>query len=478
MAVIIGPTGGGKTQAAARKILRVALNQYPSPRDGVRKCRIVVVCPTYRRAWDTVIPSYKKVWGKVCPDQFKGAKGDPADHVMDFPMVDPATGAECWYHIEVLFRAVRDESLEEFVRGFETTAWWFPEMDTMHAEDLLSLASNRVGRYPEPDDRPLLPPGSSRAYAGVWGDANAPVIGGWFHTRFYLERDKHTGSDLVFRQPPGLLADGTPNPQAENLQNLNKIRDDYYPWLASTMEDYDIGRLLKCKPGYSRLGKPVFEDFDEFEMVADTDIQPDPRLPVLIGTDAGSSLHPAAAFMQRAPSGELRILHEICPWPSAMSLEELGAEMRRIFDTCYRPLGCTTAVIIGDPALAVRGAEKKIPFGQTLQAAAGMRVQLAESNVISTRLAAVNKVLKRKRGASLLVNPSCVRIIAALTGGYAFKKVGNVYSPKPGKDEHSDPADAVQYGCMGVEGAGAAYGGVISPPSHASHGEASSIPAS
>jgi hypothetical protein len=58
-------------------------------------------------------------------------------------------------HLEVQFRALRDESAEEFVRGREVTGWWNPEMDTQPSADLLGLPINRVGRYPEPDDRPL-----------------------------------------------------------------------------------------------------------------------------------------------------------------------------------------------------------------------------------------------------------------------------------------------------------------------------------
>ena len=136
VSVIVGPTGGGKSQASARRILRVALMQHPSPRDGVRKCRITCVAPTYRILWDTAIQSYLKVfpktWGK-----WMGAQGDPASHIWR------ANFGGQVVHVEVIFRALRDESAEEFVRGRETTGWWFPEMDTMAAEDLLSLAINR-----------------------------------------------------------------------------------------------------------------------------------------------------------------------------------------------------------------------------------------------------------------------------------------------------------------------------------------------
>jgi hypothetical protein len=84
-------------------------------------------------------------------------------------------GQRASLHVEVLFRAVNDLDIEEFFRGFEFTAIWLPEADTNgDLAAILSLGSNRAGRYPEPDDRPGHRPS---AYAGIFGDANAPMIG-------------------------------------------------------------------------------------------------------------------------------------------------------------------------------------------------------------------------------------------------------------------------------------------------------------
>lgn len=176
LAVIVGPTGGGKTTESVRRIVRVAQWQHPSPIDGVRKARIGVIGTTYRRLWDQVIPSYLKEidrgWG-VKPGQsgFSGSKGDPADHHFNVQFPDGTVG-----YIEVQFRAVGEADLEEFFRGMEVTAWWIPEMDTHETDDILAGASNRVGRYPEPDDRPDERLGLPNAYAGVWADSNAPII--------------------------------------------------------------------------------------------------------------------------------------------------------------------------------------------------------------------------------------------------------------------------------------------------------------
>ena len=455
VAVIEGPTAGGKSQASARRILRVALNQEPSPKDGVRKARVVVVCPTYRRAHDTVIPSYLQVWPKEW-GKFSGGKGDPVDHVFDIP-----NGGRP-LHIEVWFRAVQDESLEEFVRGLQTTAWWFPEMDTMPQEDLVSLASNRVGRYPFTEDRPEWMEGRLPAYSGVWGDANSPVIGSWYHKRFHLEKHLHSESDKLFRQPPGLLPDGSANPNAENLHNLRKIRGDYYEHLASTMQDYDVGRLLMCKPGYSRFGKPVHETFDARTMVSATRIDPVHGCSIEIGVDAGNTLMPAATFAQRV-FGQRRPLAEIAP-RTQMDLVEFSREVRRMMDTRFP--GYQARITVDPSAGAKSATNRQVTFAQILQAESGIFVTPAPSNDPLKRRSALSQVMRRRDG-YVISGPDCPHLVEALSGGFRFKKHGNIYSPHPEKNEHSHVAEAEEYGALGSEGLGAAGGGLIRPPSRA-----------
>lgn len=455
VAVIIGPTGGGKSQAAARKALRVALNQHPSPKDGVRKARIVVVAPTYRRAHDTVIPSWLKVWPKDTWGKWSGGKGDPCDHIIDMNF------GSAQLHLEVLFRAVQDLSLEEFVRGLETTAWWFPEMDTMQAEDLLSLASNRVGRYPEPDDRPEPTPGQLKAYAGVYGDANAPVIGGWFFKRFYTDRAKHAATDRVFLQPDAFSA------KAENMHNLRKINANYYRDLAANMADYDVGRLLRCQPGWSRNGKPVHEHFDTVRHVSTGPVPIDPELELRIGADCGNTLKPAATFSQRSWSGQHRFLREISPVGRQLDLTEFAAEIRRIKDTEFREV--KNAVLIVDPSARGKSTTNQgLSYAQILQGLTGIEVRLAPSNDPGLRRTAVDQALKRSAGpgeAGLLCCPHGVpKLIEALAGGYRFKKSGDAYHPQPEKNDHSHEAEAAQYDLLELDGLGSVGGGGLIRP--------------
>lgn len=456
VAVIIGPTGGGKTTESARRILRVAQWQHPSPRDGIRKARIGVIAPTYRRLWDQTIPSYKKeinpAWGTGGPDGksgFTGAKGDPADH--HFLLRCPDGGLA---RVEVLFRAVGDADLEDFFRGFEVTAWWLPEMDTHTSDDILSFAANRVGRYPEPEDRPDN--ATDVAYAGVWGDANAPEIDDWFFNRFWLPGGRQPG-DQVFIQPSGFAANH------ENRENLRKIRPDYYEHKKTTHKAWAARRFLENRPGYSRHGEPVHDQFDLLRHLTEQSIDPDPNFPLVIGVDCGNTLCPAATFLQRS-WGQIRAVGEVYT-VTQMDLVECAQEIRRLRETRFRYV--REATIFCDPsAIAKSATNRQTSFAQILQAETGIEVQLAPSNDPLARRSALDQVLKaggRPGEPKFIVSgPDCPALIKALAGAYHFAKRGPKQSAQPAKvHPHADIAESCQYGVLGMEGLGMAVAGLI-----------------
>jgi hypothetical protein len=81
-------------------------------------------------------------------------------------------------------------------------------------------------------------------------------------------------------------------------------------------------------------------------------------------------------------------------------------------------------------------------------------VLAAPSFLLSVRLQAAEAVLTRMHEGrpALSVSPSCTTLIAALDGGYHFRRLkvaGERYAEEPEKDEYSDPADAFMYGLLG-----------------------------
>jgi hypothetical protein len=446
LALIVGPTGGGKTTETVRRILRAAQWQDRSPIDGLRKCRIVVICTTYRRLWDQFTPSYfkeiDKEWGTKGPgggSGFTGAKGDPWDHNFTMTCPDGTTA-----YIEVKGRAVGESDLEDFFRGLEATAFIIPELDTHETVDILAGAQNRVGRYPEPDDRPEPVPGRPAAYAGVWADSNAPVIGSWFHKRFYITPEE---GDEVFIQPSGL------SPLAENLDNLRKINPDYYQALAKRMKQpWAIRRFVENKPGYTRHGQPVHEHFDAERMVVKRAILAEPGHQIVVCADAGATLNPAAQFIQRV-NGQLRVLAEILP---PMDLVQFAGEIKRVRETRFGNLA--EVVIVVDPSARARSVmNAQLSFAQILSHYTGLEVLLAPSNDPKVRRTALSQVFQRNvlgGEPAFLIGNNCPGTIEALSGGFRFKRTGDKLSPTPEKNIHSHPAEAIEYGALGIEGLG------------------------
>lgn len=470
VAVCVGSTGSGKTTESIRRTIRVAQWQHPSPIDGIRKGRTIVLAPTYRKLWDQVIGSYKdEISWATAEGGWKGGQGEPAQHIYDFMWQEHGRDVG-QVHVEVLFRAPgENQELADFFRGLKATAWWFPEMDTQGdtLEAMLSLASNRTHRYPEMRDRPD-DPNLPTAYGGVFGDANAPVIGSVFHDRFFLERRP---SDKLFLQPPGYdpsSPDGF-HALAENVVNLRKADRKYYITKAANHDEYDRIRLLENKPGYSRDGKPVHPLFNSITMSSVEGLTPDPSLPVVVGLDAGSNtLSHAAVFVQRSWGGQVRVLAEI-PYESQTDIVEVSAEIKRLRDTQFA--ACKSVEIVVDPAAGGQSAMKRgVTWAQMIQGLTGMSVRPAPSNDPGVRRAAVDQVMNKLAGpgipAFICSAPHTQQLMKALAGMYHYEKVKGGYRETPKKNSYSHIADALQYAVLGLNGVG-----IIEANNHADEDE-------
>ena len=461
VAAIEGPTGGGKSTASSRRCLRIATWQEPSPKDGIRKARTVCICPTYRRAWDQVIPSFGKVF-PLNSTTFKGSRGDPADFTYD--TVLRMGGEVARLHIEVLFRAVQDLDVEDFFRGFEFTAFWLPEADTNgRLQEIISLGSNRVGRYPDTDDRTL----DGEGWSGGWCDANAPVIGSEYHDRFHLRRlsDKTAAplTDRLYRQPSGF------SPQAENMKNLRKIRRDFYEHQASQLSAYDRKRLLENRPGFSRHGEPVHPNFDPDRHVVAGGITVDPLSPVYISIDAGSNtLHPAAVFWQKGYGGQWKALDEIHVAEGQMNNALFCQTLRQVYEgrfasVLHRDVG---ALICIDPAAASPNAHSEYSTAMEIQALTGIEVLVAPSNQPDKRRSALDRLFLAKVSGNeeaLAIDARCVGLIGALSGGWHYPRRGGVVGLAPVKNVFSHVGDAAEYGPLTIDGMDAREGRFIRP---------------
>ena len=97
---IMGPVGSGKSYACASEIMLKAINQKPSPKDGIKYTRFVIVRNSYPELRTTTI----KTWQEIFPENIWGSFrwSPPLTHHIKLPSRDNAPGVDC----EVIFLAL------------------------------------------------------------------------------------------------------------------------------------------------------------------------------------------------------------------------------------------------------------------------------------------------------------------------------------------------------------------------------------
>lgn len=423
VSAIMGPIGSGKTSAALMRILRHAIEQPVSPRDGERHSRWVVVRDTYRRMGATVLQS----WHKRVPRTFgkftDGGMNAPSVHRLRFQV--PGRGV---VNCEVIFAAIGDNDVEDFCRGFEVTGAYVNELDLM-APEILDFLSGRTGRYPDMTHGGVT-------WHGVFADFNAPDTDNWCYRDFFEEpRDGYA----VYVQPGGL------EPGAENVANLPA---GYYQAQIRGKPDWYVRRMIHNQFGYSREGKPVYPEFRDSLHVASEALEPIRSLPLILGGDAGLSY--AIAITQRRPDGRWLVLDEVVGEGGAT---KAGEHLNRVLGS-PRYRDCRVGSAWADPAGAARASTDERSWIDVLSATTKIRFRPAPSNSPLLRQEAVRAPLGRLVDGQpgLLLSPTCRMLRKGFNSGYRFKRVQGApgrYHDEPEKNEYSHPHDALQYALLG-----------------------------
>lgn len=442
--IIQGPIGSGKSLGCVMSIWMKALEQATQV-DGKKRCRAHVFRDTYNKLEDTTL----KTWLQWFPeDQFgRFFWSKPMHHEIRHGNIE----------LDVHFVALEDESSADYFRSLETTICWFNELQFMERV-LLDEAVTRVGRYPRVIDGGAIKP-------MVIADMNAPdethwvpimrgdvAVPDWFTEDQRRSHIKPKNWEF-FIQPPGLIevkdGDGNvsryePNPLAENLKflpggvnyYLNAIQGKGKSWI-------DANVLNRVSP--RRDGKPVLKDFNRSVHVAKRPIEPTPGFPIIIGQDFGR--RPAAIFGQ-CVRGQWQILHELVgrDMGARSFAPMLKQELAQRFPSF-------PFQIWGDPSGDFKGQnDEQVPF--QIFRAAQLPVQPAPSFLFTVRLQAMEAAFTRMSEGkpSICISPNCTTLIAALDGGWHYRRMkvaGERYSEDPEKDEYSDPADALGYMLLG-----------------------------
>lgn len=432
ISAIMGPVGSGKTTAALMKIVRHARMQRPSPRDGVRRYRQLVIRDTFVNIQRTIFPSWFAIFPKDA-GEFVG--GPPAVHRLKFD------DGEGMIELQVDFMGLGDDVIENLLRGYEMTGFYANEADLL-SYGTIDFLFSRTGRYPSALD-------GGCTWRGGWMDFNAPEQDHWLYRLLVdgvipeSEPEKAAEGFSFHRQPGGLEAG------AENRHNLLA---DYYERMNGTMPDWRARRLVHNQWGYSRDGKPVYPEFRDGVHVAPRALAPLSHIPIGIGMDAGGT--PAAAFGQFLPNGQLRVLDEVVTGPGT-GPKHFADLLLAVLNRRFREFD-----IYGwaDPSSAYGGDRSGTDrdWLETVSERAKIRFRPAPTNSPGMRQEALRSPLSRmiEGQPGFLLDPGCKNLRKALNSGYRYRrmKLGGAsgrFDDKPEKNEWSHISEALEYLALG-----------------------------
>ena len=450
---LMGPVGSGKRYACCAEIFRRAVQQRPSPRDGIKYSRFAIVRNTHPMLRTTTL----KTWLELLPEDVWGPVkyAPPITHHIKLPPRDGAAGID----MEVIFLALDDPKDVRKVLSLELTGAWVNEAREL-PKAIIDGLTHRVGRYPSKAD-------GGPTWRGVIMDTNPPDDDHYWYR--LAEKDTPTGRFKweFFRQPGGVLEvplDELPedmpeaqgythqagkwwqtNPHAENLKNLP---NGYYDQLLGGKNLDWIRCYAKGEYTFVQEGRPVWPEYDD-AMMAD-DLEPLENLPVHVGLDFG--LTPAAVFAQRLPNGRWNVLHELVSFD--MGLERFCSMLKSELETFFPRY---QVLIWGDPA----GQQRDQIFETTAfdhLKTHGMLARPTATNEFRTRREALaipmGRLIEGKPG--FMIDRKCMRLRKSLGGGYHFKRVAigagqERFKDSPNKNEHSHVGDAAGYCLLGSE---------------------------
>lgn len=413
---IVGPVGSGKTTGIFFKLIYMAGLQAPSPIDGIRRTRCVIVRSTMPQLRDTTIKSFN-YWFK--DGQAGKWKATTSDFILKFGNI------EC----EVMFRPLDTPDDVDRVLSLEVTFAIIDEFVQI-PKAIVDALSARCGRYP-----PEIEGGATNW--GMWGASNPGNENDWWYPFLEDHEALTTGEEptnwTYFKQPSGFA------PDAENLENLpGKVL--YYTNLAKGKAMHWIKQFIETQWGYSLSGKPVFPMFNRDIHVSKRPLIPNPKLQLVAGYDPG--MQSAVIIGQQTASGQIMVLDELVLEDYAtdrMISEKLKPLLRRKY-------AGFEFLVVPDPASANRSQGNDSSVMKELKK--HFSVKEDTNNVIETRLAPAQYYMLRltNEGPALLIDPSCVRLIRALVGGYKYTVTkGDSRREVPDKNMHSHPADGFTY---------------------------------
>lgn len=450
---IQGPVGSGKTTTLLYSRLRRAKMMPRSVVNGLRDYKLTAIRHTYRDIWSTTIPSYVAVFPKAM-GVWSGGRGDPVTHVIEFAdKLGPI-------RMTTEFKAFGD-SIEDAMRGLQTTDMWMNEMDTMPV-DVFTDGITRIGRWPGKSHFRNYPI-EQQSYGQIVGDFNAPEETNWTFGVFHDEKAREAMSrEMMLILPKGakpisISFHRQPGGRDQGAENLHNLAPSYYATAIAGMKlagrGDKVARLIDNKVTYIRIGTPVFErEFRRRIHVSDVPLEPDPELPLLIGLDQG--LIGAAVIAQFRPPMHWRILAEMMFPRERLLAKVFGGRLRDLLDEQFSGFRIEGAWgdMAGEQGSALSDHEK-ITWNSLVGQTAGftVRPQIIGSNRIDPRLEAVRAALEFVEGGEpgIVIDPGLKYLPAAFEARYVWTDeitpTGDKRKLPDKRQPEANVMDALQY---------------------------------
>lgn len=455
---VVGPVGSGKTTAIFFKLVFMAKLQKPSPRDGIRRVRAVIVRNTGQQLNDTTLNSWF-TWFKA------GQAG--SWHITDKKFIMRFDDVE----IEVLFRPLDTPQDVARVLSLEVTFAIVDEFVEIPRQ-IIDALSARCGRYPSAVD------GGATNW-GMWGSSNPSTEDNWWfdylhnsegiiqpgegvslHKRMVMDER----NARYFLQPSGF------SPHAENIEHLPGGQA-YYHNQAKNKSEAWIKQFLEAEWGYSVAGKPVVQAFNSQVHIAQKPIQFDPNLPLVAGYDPGIA-GAAMILGQEDLEGRLYVLGEIITsglGATRFINERLNPYLARRWPDLRRE----DFIIAPDPAANNRSAGDERTIVDIIKR--HYPVSCETNNRLPLRLDAIDHFMTKMvfgRPGVVIDERQCPILVRALRGGWRYaldskEQLKGGSDAKPEKNAYSHPGDAFGYLCRYFHRQtqrNARYGGVGSTP--------------
>jgi hypothetical protein len=430
--LIMGPRGSGKSVACLHEIILMTIYSDPCV-DGVKRARWLIGRRTYSELETTTIRTFED-WFKFEFIGHKGTKKPPRARLMFF---DGKHRVE----IEFIFMSFDTPDSAKQALSLELTGAYFNECNYI-PQEVLNKIDGSITRYPA---RKMRKEGGTYHF-GLLYDANAFPNYHPLYTRFMVE--KHDNHE-IFLQPGGMkeVEAGVfeENPEAENLRWLT---EGYYKNM-SIGKPFSFIRTQICNRfGEYEAGKACHPDYNQ-DIHSSEHIEINLDLPIYLGFDYGGT---NACIVAQDTGHGLNIVKEFVN--SVDSLSSFCYEVQE-----WLNVNCAGAEIKncwGDPSNN-KSISTATPSHDVVERVTGYKVVSAPSNVIKSRLEAVNLLLEKRlaggKSSFLICRTKCPMLHAGMSGKYAleYKKVGDTSLPVeiPVKNEWSHPADALQYICLG-----------------------------